>query len=87
VAANVPTDAMEAIADLPGPWQLVCAQMLLLAKHNYSNPVVFMKTFAGMYPGHADDGRSRSFPLWRLPRGSGRPLVVLHLGAASGFEH
>ena len=85
VAANIPSDAMDAIADLPGPWQLVCAQMLLLSKHNYSNPVVFMKTFAEMYRAMPTTG-PQIVPSVASPRGSGRPLVVLHLGAASGFE-
>ena len=84
VAANVPAEAMEAIADLPGPWQLVCVQVLLLTRGNYSNPVVFMKTFADMYRGMP--ATTPPTPTPKAARGNGRPLVVVHLGASSGFE-
>lgn len=49
VARNVPEDAMEAISELPGPWQLVCVQTLLLSPCNYNNPVEFMRTSAHRY--------------------------------------
>ena len=85
VAKNVPKEAMDAIVDLPGPWQLVCAQVLLLCKHNYADPVAFMKNFAEMYKAMPSTG-AQVAPTVASPRGTGRPVVVLHLGTGSGFE-
>lgn len=84
VANSVPAEAMSAIADLPGPWQLSCIQLLLLSRHNYSDPVKFMNTFAAMYKDMPTVAQVP--PSVASARGSGRPLVVVHLGSGSGFE-
>jgi len=85
VSRSVPPEAMEAIADLPGDWQLICLQVLLINKHNYSDPVVFMQNFAQGYRSMPSSGAQIPANV-AAPRGVGRAVVVLHLGKSSGFE-
>ena len=85
VSQNVPVEAMEAIQDLPGDWQLKRLQCLLIHKKNISDPIGYMKTFAAGYQGMPSSASLIPASV-ATPRGLGRPVAVLHLGKCTGFE-
>ena len=85
VSQHVPVEAMEAIGELPGPWQLICLQVVLLDKKHYQDPVSYMRSFAASYNGMPTSVSSMPAGV-AAPRGMGRPVAVMHLGKCNGFE-
>jgi len=85
VSQHVPVEAMEAIAELPGPWQLIALQVVLMERGFYQDSVSVLKAWAAKY--HAMPSSVSSMPAGvAAPRGVGRPVAVMHLGKSSGFE-
>ena len=85
VAANVPPDAMQIVTSLPKPWQVIALQLLLLTSQNYNNPVRFFASFRDLLlamPPVPASSQSLPAPV----AGSERPLIIFHMGHASGQE-
>ena len=85
VAANVPPEAMQVITPLPQHWQLIALQVLLLSSGNYNNAVLFLQNFRDLVMAMPLPPAA-SLPLPLSAAGSGRPLVVFHMGHTSGQE-
>jgi len=85
VQAHVPREALASIEILPGHLQMVCLQLLLLNQGNYSNPVVFMAAFRDMVLALPPLPAPIVAATTASP-GTGKAVVVVHLGTASGFE-